>query len=124
MLWKFILFSNRDKANLDLFQIYKAKVRSVYKIEYAIADKCGKLPTHLKKMGKTGIIILGKNKVFELSFFFVFTFVIVFVCICIVFVFVSVCVLVSYLHVYVLCHMSCFVVCGSFCCCSCSFMYL
>ena len=35
LLWKFILFSNRDKANLDLFQIYKAKItcRSVYKIE-------------------------------------------------------------------------------------------
>ena len=50
LLWKFILFSNRDKANLDLFQIYKAKItcRSVYKIEYVIADKRGKLPTHLK----------------------------------------------------------------------------
>ena len=49
LLWKFVLFSNRDKANLDLFQIYKVKVGSVYKIEYVIANKRGKLPTHLKK---------------------------------------------------------------------------
>ena len=100
------------KANSDLFQIYKVKVKSVYKIEYAIADKRGKLAIHIKKMGKIAIIPLSKNKVF-VGFLY------------------------SHLYLYYICIYICIVFVYAFtlnvlfCCCvevfvvvSCSFMYL
>ena len=49
LLYKFILFQHRNiKSNISV-DVFVQKVTSIEKIEYKVADKRGKICTHLKK---------------------------------------------------------------------------